>query len=393
MIPLQEPRTPHPFSLFNLGFRPFFLAGALAAMLLIGHWLGAMVNGWQPVYFGNSIDWHAHEMLFGFSLAIIGGFLLTAVRNWTNVQTPSGWPLAGISAVWLCARILPFIPEAPAALIALMNLGFPLLVALGIGIPIIRAGNYRNLVFLVALLGFFAAGLLVHLQLLGVTEFTLRKGLYLALYLIILIIVIIGGRVIPFFTERGIGGDTQCQRYALLEKALIPLMLGWIICQLVLPGTLAAALSLLLCLLQLIRLQGWYQSAIWRHPLLWILHGGYAFIALGFGLEALAQTGMLSQSVATHAFTTGGIGALTLGMMSRVSLGHTGRPLQTGKLINGAFICLMLAALLRISLYWLPLPTLSALHLSGTLWMLAWLAFLIHYTPILIRPRADGLWG
>ncbi len=393
MIQLQEPRQPGAFSLFNLGFRPFFLFGALAAVLLIGHWLGALQSGWTPAYFTSGMYWHAHEMLFGFSLAIVAGFLLTAVRTWTNVQTPYGWSLAGIFAVWLTARILPFIPAVPDNLIALLNLGFPLLVALGIGIPIIRSGNYRNLVFIGALAGFFIASLLVHLQLLGITENTLMSGLHLALYLVVLIIVVIGGRVIPFFTERGIGNNVSCLRRSWLEKALLPLTVIWLLCQLLLPGTVAAVLSIALFALQLLRLAGWYQTALWQHPLLWILHAGYGFIVLGFGLQAFAQLGWLASSIALHAFTVGGIGGLTLGMMARVSLGHTGRTLAVNKLIITAFACLILSALVRISTQWLPLPYNTGLHISGGLWMLAWLLFVIRYLPILVKPRVDGLWG
>lgn len=393
MIQLQEPRQPGAFSLFNLGFRPFFLFGALAAVLLIGHWLGALQSGWTPAYFTSGMYWHAHEMLFGFSLAIVAGFLLTAVRTWTNVQTPYGWSLAGIFAVWLIARILPFIPAVPDSLIALLNLGFPLLVALGIGIPIIRSGNYRNLVFIGALAGFFIASLLVHLQLLSITENTLMSGLHLALYLVVLIIVVIGGRVIPFFTERGIGNNVSCLRRGWLEKALLPLTVIWLLCQLLLPGTVAAALSVALFALQLLRLAGWYQTALWQHPLLWILHTGYGFIVLGFGLQACSQLGWLSSSIALHAFTVGGIGGLTLGMMARVSLGHTGRTLAVNKLIITAFACLIFSALVRISIQWLPLPYNTVLHISGGLWMLAWLLFVIRYLPVLVKPRIDGLWG
>ena len=392
MIPLQEPRKPGAFALFYLGFRPFFLLGALFALLLIGHWLGAFQSGWTPTYFQAGVFWHAHEMLFGFSLAIIAGFLLTAVRNWTNVQTPFGWTLAGIVAVWLIARILPFIPQVPGSLIALMNLGFPVLVALGIGVPIVRSGNHRNLIFVGALVGFFIAALLVHLQLMGITTATLQTGLHLSLYLVVLIIVVIGGRVIPFFTERGIG-DVTCHRTSWLEKALIPLTVAWLVCQLLLPGIIAAGLSLLLAVLQLIRLAGWYQKALWKHPLLWILHGGYGFIVLGFFLQAAAQFGVLNPSIALHAFTVGGIGGLTLGMMARVSLGHTGRPLQVTRMIQIAFICMLLGAVLRIGVDLLPVPYYTALHISGGFWMLAWLLFLIRYVPILIKPRADGLWG
>lgn len=392
MIPLQEPRKPGAFSLFNLGFRPFFLAGGIAALALIALWLQALKSGWTPAYYQSGVFWHGHEMIFGFSLAIIAGFLLTAVRNWTNVQTPTGWSLGGIFAVWLLARLLPFIPDVPGSLIALMNAGFPILVALGIGIPIIRSGNYRNLIFLGGMAGFLIASLLVHLQLLGLTNNSLHSGLYLALYMVIAIIVVIGGRVIPFFTERGIG-DVSCTRYSWLEKALLPLTVLWLLSQLVLPGYLAAATSLVLFALQLLRLKGWYQPGIWQHPLLWILHGGYAFLVLGIGLQALAQAGLLSQSIATHAFATGAIGGLTLGMMARVSLGHTGRTLQVNWMMKAAFASMLISALLRISVEILPLPWYTALHISGGFWMIAWLLFTIRYSKMLITPRADGLWG
>ncbi|MDI3323223.1 NnrS family protein [Pontibacterium granulatum] len=392
MIPIGEPRKSSPFALFNLGFRPFFLFGAVAAVILLGLWLVFYSSGLGVSYYSNTMHWHAHEMLFGFSMAIIAGFLLTAVRNWTNVQTPFGNTLAGIFLLWLTARILPFIPGIPGEVIAVIDLAFAPAVAVGIGIPIVRSGNYRNLVFIPILAAFFAANLMVHLETLGVTDNTAMNGLHLALYLAVMVITVIGGRVIPFFTERGVEG-VSCTRFAWIEKTVLPATGLWLISMLTSYDTLQIATSAILALLSAIRLYGWFSPTVFKVPLVWILQLGYLFIPLGYALTALAAAGQISGSIAIHSFAAGAIGLITLGMMARVSLGHTGRPLTVTPIIVAAFVLITLAAVIRVSITHLPIPYLAGLHLSGTLWMLAWILFLIRYLPILIKPRADGLFG
>jgi len=392
MIPIGEPRKSSPFALFNLGFRPFFLFGAIAAVILLGLWLVFYSSGLGVGYYSNTMYWHAHEMLFGFSMAIVAGFLLTAVRNWTNVQTPFGNTLAGIFLLWLAARILPFIPGVPGEVVAVIDLAFAPVVAIGIGIPIIRSGNYRNLMFIPILAAFFAANLMVHLETLGVTSNTAMSGLHLALYLVVMVITVIGGRVIPFFTERGVEG-VSCNRYNWVEKTILPATALWLISMLTSYSTLQIATSSALALLSAIRLSGWFSPAIFKVPLVWILQLGYLFIPLGYALTALAAAGQVSSSIAIHSFAAGAIGLITLGMMARVSLGHTGRPLAVTPMIVAAFVLMTLAAVIRVSITHLPIPYLAGLHLSGTLWMLAWILFLIRYLPILIKPRADGLFG
>ena len=392
MIPINEPRKSPPIAIFNLGFRPFFLLGALSAPFLIGYWLMLYSQGGSVGYYGNSLYWHAHEMLLGFTLAIIAGFLLTAVRNWTSVQTPYGLPLAVLTLLWILARVLPFVPDLSPWVIALVDLAFAPSVALAIGLPILRARNYRNLLFVPILLAFFAANLLVHLEVLQVTTATALTGLHLALYLAITVITVIGGRVIPFFTERGVSGVT-CHRYSWVEKIIIPATLIWLVTTLINPEFVAPAASATMAILTLVRCYGWFDTRIVQVPLVWILQVGYLFIPLGFILTALASLGMISSSVALHSFAVGGIGLLTLGMMARVSLGHTGRPLQVTPMITAAFVLMTLSALIRVSISYLPLPYLAGLHLSGTLWAIAWLLFLIRYVPILLRPRVDGLFG
>ena len=392
MIPIGEPRKSSPFALFNLGFRPFFLFGAVAAVILLGLWLVFYSSGLGVGYYSNTMYWHAHEMLFGFSMAIIAGFLLTAVRNWTNVQTPFGNTLAGIFLLWLAARILPFIPDMPGEVVAVIDLAFAPVVAVGIGIPIIRSGNYRNLMFIPILAAFFAANLMVHLETLGVTSNTAMSGLHLALYLVVMVITVIGGRVIPFFTERGVEG-VSCSRYSWVEKTILPATALWLISMLTSYNTLQITTSAVLALLSAVRLYGWFSPAIFKVPLVWILQLGYLFIPLGYALTALAAAGQTSGSIAIHSFAAGAIGLITLGMMARVSLGHTGRPLAVTPMIVAAFVLMTLAAVIRVSITHLPIPYLAGLHLSGTLWMLAWILFLVRYLPILVKPRADGLFG
>ncbi|MAY42311.1 MULTISPECIES: NnrS family protein [unclassified Neptuniibacter] len=392
MIQLQERREPSSFSLFNLGFRPFFLAGAISAAVLVGLWLIALSQGYQPNYYQIGVYWHAHEMIFGFSVAIIAGFLLTAVKTWTNVQTLYSWPLAGLFLLWLSARILPIFSETPATIVAAVDLAFLPLVAISIAWPIIRSKNYRNLVFVPVLTAFFIANLLFHLELLGIAESTAEHGIQLGLLLVIMVITIIGGRVIPFFTERGVEG-VKCKKYPLLEKIIIPTSILWILISLSEFKTAIAAISLILGLMNLVRISGWMSPKIFKVPLVWILQVSYMFIVMGFFLYALSLFEIVSQSVAFHAFATGGIGGLTLGMMARVSLGHTGRKLATSPMIVTAFILMIISSLLRVGIDLIPLPYMSTLHLAGSLWILAWILFVIKYTPILIKPRVDGVYG
>ncbi|PIE24012.1 MAG: hypothetical protein CSA60_03805 [Neptuniibacter caesariensis] len=392
MIQLQEHRTPGKFSLFNLGFRPFFLGGAIASVLLMAVWLIMYSNGFQPGYYNYGVYWHAHEMIYGFTLAIIAGFLLTAVKNWTNVQTPYSWPLAFLFSLWLLGRLLPLFPQLPDLTVALIDLAFTPLLAFAISWPIIRAGNYRNLLFIPLLIGFFIGNLLIHLQLLGVTESTANPGIKLGLFLVVVIITLIGGRVLPFFTERGVPG-VKCHKYDWIEKAIIPLSLAWLLLSLTSYSQLIAPLCFVLATANLLRGIGWFDKRIFSNPLVWILHAGYAFITLGYFLYGLNQLNLLTMSVAYHAFAAGGIGVLTLGMMSRVSLGHTGRPLKVPPVMVAAFILMLLAAVVRITIGLLPLSYLASLHLSGTLWIVAWLLFAFCYSAVLIKPRADGIYG
>ncbi|MBN0988762.1 NnrS family protein [Amphritea pacifica] len=393
---IQEPHQGKLFALFNLGFRPFFLFAALSGLLLMLLWLMLLGSGQATYrYYQISQIWHGHEMLFGYAAAVIAGFLLTAVRNWTSIQTPFGAKLAGLFLFWLAARLLPLISEfivpLPAPLIAVTDLLFLPLVALSIGLPIIRSGNYKNLIFTVILIAMSFANLLIHLQLLGITESTLAQGMDLELGLIVVVMVVMGGRVIPFFTERALAFEAK--RFTWIEKSVIPVAFGWLIADLFQFNSVALLLAALSAVLNLIRLAGWFKPRMRRNPLIWILHVAYLFIPLGFALEAVSGITQLSPYIATHAFAAGAIGSMTLGMMARVSLGHTARPLKLTKITVMAFILMVAAGSVRVFMPMVPELHSLAIHISGGLWIIAWGLFLIPYTPILLKPRLDGQFG
>ncbi len=386
------PRTDPRVALFDLGFRPFFLLAGIAAFLLIAAWLFIYIRGqFDPGYYG-SVGWHSHEMIFGYTVAVIAGFLLTAVRNWTGIQTPSGTALAGLVIVWLAGRIAPFFSGIlPHGIIAGVDIAFLPLLAITLSVPLLRSRQKHNLVFLFVLTALAVANLMVHLQVLGFTQATGAPGIHFAVYLIVLLIAILGGRVIPFFTEKGIAGARTRQ-----WKSVEFFALGSLLALMVVDLTDAAppvlvVVAMLAAIGHGIRLYGWYQKGVWSVPLLWVLHLGYAWLVAGFILNALSAAELVNPALAIHAFTAGGIGTITLGMMARVALGHTGRPLRIGTTMTWAFVLISLAGLCRVLL---PLIAPGRygewIGLAGTFWSMAFVIFVIAYAHVLIQPRIDG---
>jgi uncharacterized protein involved in response to NO len=381
---------------FALGFRPFFLGAGVAAVVTVGLWL-AVLAGYlaAPGYYPGTA-WHAHEMLFGYVGAVIAGFLLTAVRNWTGIPTPTGRRLAGLFGVWAAARIAPFLP-VPEAAVAALDLAFLPLLALGLARPLWRGDNQANRVFLALLAAMTLAALLVHLEALGFTAGTARAGDRLMLDLAVMTLLIVAGRVMPFFTERGVpGAKARVRRpVEVLTFTLAPVMaLAHLLAHA--PGpevaaALGAAAAAGLALVQAVRFLGWQDPRAWANPMLAVLYAGYLWLIAGLALDALAGLGLIAPFPALHALTAGAFGVFTLGMMARVTLGHTGRQVATSPATSVAFVLVNAAALARV------VPPLVApasygtwLALSGTLWMLAFTVFLWVYGPMLMRPRIDG---
>lgn len=392
LIPLEDlqPRPPLTgWSPFALGFRPFFLAAGIYAVALMGVWLGVL-HGRLTIGAGSPLVWHGHEMLFGFAVAVIAGFLLTAAQNWTGLRTPHGMPLAILFLIWLAGRLAFLLPDLPPWLMATIDLSFLPTLAWVLTLPILKARQLHNAPFPVMLLALTVANALVHLETLGLAH-TASLGLHLAAYVVVMMIVVMGGRVIPSFTDNKL--RTRARRWPMIERLVPAVTLAALASALFGADTpLTAWLAGLAAAVHAIRLAGWYTPRFWAVPLLWVLHLGYAWIALGFALLALAAAGWdAAASSALHAFTAGGIGVLTLGMMARVALGHTGRLLEPAPVMTWAFVAVNLAALFRVATpLALPHATLEGMALSGALWTIAFALFAALYAPILLRPRVDG---
>ena len=378
LIPVEAPARPVDpgrFALFDLGFRPLYLLAGAFAALAVPLW-ALQHAGRLP---GANILWHAHEMIFGFAFAVIAGFLLTAVRAWTGRPTPTGAALAAIAALWLLARALAFV-SLPAA--AWAGALFALAVAWGIGRPLVAAGNRRNLFFILLVLALGAAGVIVQRY--------PQVGLALGLDVVLFVMTVVGGRVIPAFTNNAVPG-AGARRHAWLEFAALGAILALIAADALSRTELAAGLALLAAVLHAARLALWAPLKTLRRPILWILHLSYAWIVVHLALRGLTGFGVLPYALGTHALTVGAIGGLTLGMMTRTARGHTARPLQAGHAEVAAYVLVQLAALTRVLLpLALPAANVVAPLASALLWCGAFALFVATYVPILTRPRLDG---
>lgn len=376
------------FALWNLGFRPFYLLASLFSALSILLW-AAQFSGCLPQAYLPGPVWHGHEMLFGYTTAVIAGFLLTAVTAWTRQPAASGVPLMALAALWICGRILVLTPCAMTA--AVVNAAFPVAIAWAISIPLLRSRNARNYFFVGLLVLMGALILAVHLAWQGYLKLPPRFGLRLGLDVVLFIMVVMGGRVIPMFTNNGIPG-AQAARHALVEKlALGAVILLFLADLLQLPQTLIGAIALLAALAHGMRLSLWKPWRTLATPLVWILHTAYAWIVLHLVMRSLNSLELLVGSYATHALTVGAIGGLTLGMMVRTARGHTGRPLTADHAEMMSFLLIQLAALVRVfgGIVW-PDSFMASVQLSALLWAAAFGLHAIRYWPILTRPRLDG---
>jgi len=395
LINLEDPgKNPDPtMPLLQLGFRPFFLLAGVSAVLLILVW-GLLFSAGGPDAVYGTVYWHGHEMIFGYVTAVAAGFLLTAVKNWTGRQTLNGILLLLLASLWLAARLLPFFPAfIPYWLVAVIDLSFLPILAAAILPLLLKTKNHRNLIFVGIILLLTAANIVFHLGVAGVLDSGQFYGLYAGVYIILLLISIMGGRVIPFFIERGIGGDFTRKSYPAIElSANAALLLLGILHTAGITGMPVIIVALLAAVLHLIRLSGWYGKGVWRVPLLWVLVLAYGWIVVGLFLMALAMAGLFAISLALHALTIGGIGLMTMGMMVRVSMGHSGRKLAAPGLLPAAFAALNLAVVVRVFLPLLmPVESYPLLVLiSSLVWVVAFAIFVFWMSPVYFLPRADG---
>ncbi len=384
--------------LFQLGFRPFFLAAALIAVISMSIWMVELVFAAKILPADIlPMHWHAHEMIYGYALAVIAGFLLTAVRNWTGIQTIHGRPLQLLFLLWFLARIISLTSGQYARIAGILLDNF-FLVSLSVvlTVPIVRAKLWKNMGVISKVYFLLAGNIIYSLGLLGSFPDGERIGIYIGLYMILSLILVLSRRVMPMFIEGGVGYAVSLKNHLWVDISGFLLFLTFAISDIfldhpALTAWLAAALFMLHC----IRIWGWHTHGIWSKPLLWALYLAYAWIILGFGLKFTAYMAGISPYLAVHAWTVGGIGMMTLGMMSRVSLGHTGRNIgQPPSRLGLMFFILFLGALIRVIF-----PLIFGGHyllwigFSQALWIAAFALFLYFYTSILMRPRIDGQRG
>ena len=379
--------------LLRLAFRPFFLFGSLLALLAIPFWVHAFLGAagpWQPV--GGWLAWHRHELVFGFAGAIIVGFLLTAVQTWTGRPSISGKPLAGLLLVWLAARA-SWLLAAPLWLLIPLNLLFLLLAALMMGrlLWAVRQKNNYPTVAILLLLLLAEAQCLAGLAL--EDHDWQRRAVLAAVWLVATMMTLIGGRVIPFFIQRGLGRPAAVKPVLWLDRALL---LGAALIAVLhaaglagLPNLPVALLFLLLGVGHAVRMGRWFDRGLFGVPLLWSLYLAYAWLVLACLGMALWHAGWLANySQPLHALTVGSMAGLILAMLARVTLGHTGRPLVLPAGVRWAFVLLNAGAVARVFLveFWLQ----GGLWLAMTCWSLAFAIYLWRYAPMLCRTRADG---
>lgn len=401
-MPIKPRSQPVPsFALFNLGFRPFFLLAGVFSLISILIWGGIYVYGWPaPRLPFSPMHWHAHEMIFGYGMAVAAGFLLTAVRNWTHLDTLREYPLAGLAILWLAARLAGWMIPSQILPMMMLDLTFDLWLIVAIFRPILRAKQHDQIGIASKLVLLMLANLCFYLGASDVLEQGIVWGLYSGLYFLLALVFSMARRVLPFFIERGVGYSVTLKNRVWIDRSGLYVFVLFLIADVFWRNVpVTAALAGLLFAIHTMRLAGWYTNGIWKKPLLWVLYVGYGGATFGFLLKALAPFTSLSPSqtfsLALHAFAVGGIGMITAGMMARISLGHTGRDIQQhSRLLAPAFMSLFAAYVARVLLPMVaPAHYLLWLGIAQAAWLIAFALFVWIYALILVKPRADGMPG
>jgi uncharacterized protein involved in response to NO len=386
------PARPVRPALLAKGFRPFFLLAAALAVVALPIWLVAFAASLDVLAYLGPMYWHAHEMVFGFATAVIAGFLLTAIGNWTGRDTAVGPALGLLALLWLSGRVALLAADAlPRGLAAGIDLAFLPALVIACARPIVATKNRRNYGFVVMLSALWLANLGVHLGALGIRPEWLRLGNLVGIDLVIIAIVLMAGRVVPMFTRNATKVDS-IRNIPLLDRAAVAsVVLLTLLDAASLDVRAATAVAGLAGILTLARTAFWGARHTLAHPLLWVLHLGHAFIPLGLLLRAAAAlTPAIPSSSSLHALTAGAIGAVTLGMMTRVGLGHTGRMLAVPRVVSGAFALLLVGAALRVVAPFFLAPYITLVTIAGVLWTAAFAIYLASYAGALASPRVDG---
>ena len=386
--PRGVPALDDTFALWKLGFRPFYLLASIFAAVSILLWI-AEYAGYLPAGYLRDPVWHAHEMLFGYTVAVIAGFLFTAARNWTGQPTPTGALLAGYALLWIAGRVSVLMPYPVVA--AILNALFPIAVAIGLAVPLVRSDNRRNYFFVGLLVLLGLATFAVHMARLGVVAWPQRASLQVGLDVVLFIIAVMAGRVVPMFTNNGIPG-VRATRNPWVEKASLGgvlLLIAADVLQVDPPWI--GVLALLVAVAHAVRLCLWQPWRTLSTPLVWILHVAYGWIVVYLVLRALAAWSVIGAPLAVHALTIGAIGGITIGMMTRTARGHAGRPLVADPFEVACYALVEIAALIRV-FGGMALPEFyrGTVVLSGLCWSAGFALYAFRYWPILTRPRLDG---
>lgn len=390
-------------ALLQLAFRPFFLLALLSAVVLGVLWSAIYSFGMPLLRSDYSfLNWHAHEMIFAYAFAVLGGFLLTALKSRTQIQTVNGGWLLALALLWVAGRCLPFIPIVPMWYLAVHELFFMGLLLFFAVLPLLQANDtdeyYYEMPVFVALAVLMLANLCFHLSLLGLLSVGAQFGLYLGLYTFVGLMLVMGRRVIPGFIEHAIGGGFQARNNGWLDWGSRGAFVLFVAAELIALSSgdaaaafIAAIMALALFGLHAYRLYGWHHRALWLHPLLWSLYLAYAFIAFGFLLRFLNLPFNVNPWSVVHAFTYGGIGLITAGMMARIILGYTGRDVVAPPPTLGIWLgLLVVGALVRVVLVNLWPGEYQVWILAAQfLWLVGFWGLLLVFAPMLLRVGVD----
>lgn len=376
--------------LLRLGFRPFFLLGSIYAIIAVVIWVWAFQTG-QPNYLNvPALWWHVHEMLFGFSMAIVAGFVLSAVQNWTGVKGTSDKRLGFIVLLWLLPRVLFWTP-APLWLISSIEAVFMLAIAYEVGFRVIKTKGVRNFFFIPLFLIAIAANFASYATIKGMPPFTSAAVWESMLWWFTLLISVMGARVIPFFTARRFQFEKAQPMMWLEALCNIPLAMLFILSFFPLTSAeISPYLMVIAGFAQLVRMARWKGHKTLSEPLVWSLHAGYLCIPVSLLIRGFASNGFISHT-AIHLFAIGALGGVILAMIARVTMGHTGREIYKGPVMWPAFSAIILAAIVRsVGVIIFPEYMIDMINIAAVLWAFAFGLFVWHFAPMLCKKRVDG---
>ena len=371
-------------ALFSYGFRPLFLLAGCFAAVIVPFWMAVWSGRAMLAGPFSPMDWHIHEMLFGYTSAVVAGFLFTAIPNWTGRMPTRGWPLMALAGLWIVGRlaVAGFLGLGPMAIMAL-DCAFLLVIGAMVTVEIVVGRNWSNLRVVLPVVLYLAANITFHIEAMQVGR--AEYGRHLGFAMLVLLIGLIGGRIIPSFTRNWLaknGAGQMPAPFGRYDAASLVITFGALLLWVAFPEERLTGFALLWAgVVQALRLARWRGWRVWRSALLLMLHLAYAFIPAGLICLGLSVLGVLPIAVGLHLLGIGAIGGMTLAVMMRASLGHTGRELQAGAALTFAFACVALAAVVRV-----VVPTEPGLWVAATLWTCGFAIFAVRLAPVLSLP-------